>query len=157
MKRGLLIITGDQIRKVFREALSPTFLIILLGAALLWYTSKLSNNYDTEIALNVRIDGQKYRFTAIVTGRGSAILARQLSLKRRRSFPLDELSPRPSRETLGALVIAPASLQTAYNGKNTDPDDPVIVEVLEMPEFIPAALEPEDGAASEKAKKTERK
>ena len=138
MKKGLFNITGDGVRKVVREALSPTFLIILLGSALLWYTSKLSNSYDTEIPLSVRIDGQRYRFTAIVSGRGSAIMARQLSLKRRPSFTLEELSSHPSRETPGALTITPASLLKAFNGKNTDL---IIGQVTEAPDFIPEPVE----------------
>lgn len=139
----MLNITGDKVRRVLQQALSPTFLFILLASALLWYTSKLSHQYDTELPLGIRIDGQKYRLTAIVSGRGSAILAQRLSLKRKLSFTLDELSPRPSRTTLGALTIAPASLQKAINGKISDL---VVVEVIDAPEFIPSAAPGTDGS-----------
>ncbi len=83
MKKGLLNITADKTRKVLRQAVSPAFLVSLLCSALLWYTTRLSNEYDTDIPLNIRIDGQKYRLTATVSGRGSTILAQRLSLKRR--------------------------------------------------------------------------
>lgn len=140
MKKGLLNITAEGVRRTLREALSPTFLIILLGAALLWYTSKLSHKYDAEIAMGIRIDGQKYRLTAIVRGRGSAIVAQQLSLKTPLSFTIDELSQRHSRKNLGAFVIAPASLQKAINGK-INSDELVIVQVTDAPEFTPPAME----------------
>jgi hypothetical protein len=138
MKKGLLHITGEQVRKVLREALTPTFLVILAGSTLVWYASRLSGEYTTGMPLSIRIDGEKYRLTATVTGRGSAILAQKLSLKRRLSFTLDELSSRPSRETPGALTITGSSLKTAINGKISDLS---LVEVTSAPEFIPPAVE----------------
>ncbi len=141
MKKGLPNVIAEKTRKVLRQALSPAFLACLLCSAVLWYASRLNGEYDTEIPLNIRIDGQKYRLTATVTGRGSTILAQRLSLKRRLSFTLDELSPRPSRQTLGALTIAPTSLQRAINDKITDL---TVVQVVEAPDFIPEADEQEE-------------
>ena len=141
MKKGLLNIIAEKTRNVLRQALSRTFLVCLLCSAVLWYASRLNNEYDTEIPINIRIDGQKYRLTATVTGRGSIILAQRLSLKRRLSFTLDELSPRPSRQTLGALTIAPTSLQRAINSKNTGL---TVVQVIDAPEFIPVVKEGEE-------------
>ncbi len=129
---------GDGVRGVFRQALSPTFLFILLGSAMLWYVSKLGNNYDTEMPLNIRIDGQKYRLTANVSGRGSTILAQRLSLKSRLNFTLDELVSRPSRDNPGSLTITPVSLQRAINGKISDL---TVVEVTKAPDFVPAEVE----------------
>lgn len=139
MKKGLLNITGENVRKVVREALSPTFLVIFLASALLWYTTKLSSEYTAEMPLTIRIDGQKYRLTAIVSGRGSTILAQRMSLKRKLNLTLEELSPRPSRGILGALTIAPPSLQNAINGKMSD--DLRVVQIVDAPEFIPPAVE----------------
>ncbi|MDR2912602.1 MAG: hypothetical protein LBV38_04795 [Alistipes sp.] len=146
MKKKLQNITRDRAQKTLRQALSPTFLFILMGAALLWYTTKLGYEYSTEIPVNLRIDGQRYRLTAIVSGRGSTILAQQLSLKSALSFTLDEFSSRPSRETPGALTITPASLQRVINGKITDL---VIVQVVDAPEFVPAPPEEVEEADSE--------
>jgi hypothetical protein len=142
MKKRLLNIIADKTRGVLRQALSPTFVIIVLISGLLWYASKLNKEYDTDIPMNIRIDGQKYRLTATVTGRGSTILAQRLSLKRRLSFTLDELSPRPSRKTLGALTIAPTSLQRAINNK-IPPGELKIVQVIDAPDFVPPAKEAE--------------
>jgi hypothetical protein len=146
MKKSMLNITVDRAKGLVRQALSPTFLIILLGAALLWYISKLSGEYTNEMELSMRIDGQKYRPTVVVYGRGSAILAQQLSLKSRINLTLDELSPRPSRETLGALTIAPASLAKAINSKITDL---TVMEVVEAPEFTPPSKEEEVESGSD--------
>jgi hypothetical protein len=148
MKKGLFTIVADKTRRVIRQAASPTFLIIVVISVLLWYATELSKNYDTDIPLNIRIDGQKYRITATVSGRGSSILAQRLSLKRRLAFTLDELSPRPSRKTLGALTIAPTSLQRAINGKI---NDLIIVEVLEAPDFVPPAKEEEENNKEKEA------
>jgi hypothetical protein len=144
MKKGLLAIVADKIRGVFRQALSPTFLVILVISVMLWYASKLSKDYTTDIPMNISIDGQKYRLTATVKGRGSTILAQRLSLKRRLSFTLDELSSRRSRETPGAYTITPASLKRAIGEKISD--DLEITGVIDAPEFIPAAEEGEQEA-----------
>jgi hypothetical protein len=149
MRRSLLNITGESVRKVAKEALSPTFLLILLGATLLWYTSKLSHEYTTDMPLGVRIDGKKYRLTATIKGRGSNIVAQRLSLKSRLDFALDELSSHRSTETPGALVITPASLQKAINGKINDLE---IVQVTDAPDFMPPVKEEE---VADKPKKKE--
>lgn len=151
MKRGLHNITGEAVRKAIREMLSPTFLLILSGVTLFWFASRLNIQYPTEMSLSIRIDGEKYRFDAIVSGRGSAIMARRLSLKRRPDFTLEELSYRRSNETPGALTMNKVSLQRATNNKINDPDF-TIVEVVDAPEFIPPTVESEDDATTETAK-----
>jgi len=135
MKQRLLHTTAEWARRSVRQMLSPTFLVILLAASLMWYTSKLNRPYDTEMGLDIRIDGQKYRMTAIVSGRGTAILARKLSLKRSQNFTLDELSARRSRTNVGAYTFAPASLQKAINDRLGN--DFVVVSVTDAPEFVP--------------------
>jgi len=139
MRARLLYTVGERARRMVRQMLSPTFLVILLTAAVMWYTSKLSTTYDTEMGLDIRIDGQKYRVTAIVSGRGTAILARKLSLKRAQNFTLDELLARRSRTNVGAYTFAPASLQKAINDRMGD--DFVIVSVTDAPEFVPHSSE----------------
>jgi hypothetical protein len=156
MREHLLHTIGDRLRRTIRRMLSPTFLAILLSAATLWYASKLNRSYDTEMALDIRIDGQKYRLTTIVTGRGSAILARKLSLKRAPRFTLEELSPRTSRKDVGAYSFAPASLQKAINDKTVD-DDFVVISVTDAPEFVPQSVdEKKDRAATDKKGETEK-
>jgi hypothetical protein len=153
VKKRLLTVVSDKTRRVLRQALSPTFVGVLLISGLLWYASKLSENYVTDIPLNVKIDGQKYRVVATVKGSGSTILAQRLSLKRKLNFSLDELSSRVSRKTLGALTITHTSLQRAINNKI---DGLEIVEVIEAPDFVPSGKEEERsekaGAAAKKKK-----
>ncbi len=131
---GKHFISADAIRSLLRQALSPAFLLILLGSCLLWFTSKLGYEYKTEMPLKVRIDGQKYRLTAVVSGRGSTLVAQRMSLKSPLSLSLDELSSRSSRETPGALIITPASLQRAINDVINDLK---IEQIVEAPEFTP--------------------
>jgi hypothetical protein len=153
MKRSLLNIIGDRTRNVLRQALSPTFLLILLGSALLWYTSKLSYEYTTDMPLGIRIDGQRYRLTATVKGRGSNIIAQRLSMKSRLVFTLDELASRRSTDTPGALIITPTSLQNAINGKINDLQ---IMQVTDAPLFVPRA-DKSDGKDGESARDKRRR
>ncbi len=148
MKKRVFNITKEGVRGVIRQALSPTFLIILFGSALSWYASNLSNEYTTEIPLGIRIDGEKYRLTAEVSGRGSAILGQRLSLKRKLNFSIDDLSPRQSRTTLGAFTIPRPSLQNAINSEISGLR---IVQVTDAPDFMPPDVEVEKPLEAEAA------
>jgi hypothetical protein len=154
IKAADMVKVTERIRGILRQALSPTFLIVLLGAAMLWYISKLGEEYTTEIEMGIRIDGQKYRLGVIVNGRGSAILAQQLSLKSRVDLTLDELSPRPSRETLGALTITPASLAKAINNKKIS--GLTVMEVTDAPEFTPPGADEAEKDKKDNDKETAR-
>lgn len=129
-----LHINRDRVKKVIKQALSPAFLVILLGSFLLWYTTKLNYEYTTEMPLNVWIDGQKYKVTATVSGRGTSLMAQKLSLKSRVNLKLDELSTRRAEDDPDALTFTAKSLQKAINNKITDLQ---IVEIVEAPAFTP--------------------
>lgn len=147
MKKGLLKrlnINRESVKRVLRQALSPTFLVCLTGAFLLWFSTELSLEYTTAMPLNLRIDGQRFRVTAIVSGRGSTIVAQRLSLKNKLSLSLDELSKKSSTEREGALVITPASLKKAINAKISKL---TVDELIYVPEFVPQPKsEPEPAA-----------
>ncbi|MDR2890076.1 MAG: hypothetical protein LBV18_00455 [Alistipes sp.] len=131
-------INRERVIGVLRQALSPAFLLILLVSCLLWFTTKLGYEYTSQMPLKVRIDGQKYKVTALVTGRGSTILAQRLSLKSPLDLSLDDLSSRSSRQTKGALTITPASLQRAINDAVNELK---VEQIVEAPEFVPAPKE----------------
>jgi hypothetical protein len=122
-----------NIKKVLGRVLSPAFLIILLTSFLLWYMAKLSHEYTAEMPLNIRIDGQKYRVTAVVNGRGSLLTAHQLSLKKV-NIRSEELAMRPSEEASGAFTITETSLQKALTNRLGNVK---IVQIVEIPDFIP--------------------
>ena len=130
-----LNINKEKVKKVMQHAMSPTFLIILLGSFILWYTSKLSYEYTAEMPLNVRIDGQKYKVTAVVNGRGSILMAQRLSLKSKINLKLEDLSARKSPDNPDVLTITPASLQKAIDAKTNDLK---VVQITDAPDFTPA-------------------
>lgn len=127
-----LNINKESLKKLLGHALSPVFLVLLLSSFVLWYTTKLGKEYDTEMPLNIRIDGQKYRVTAQVHGKGSTLLAQRLSLKSKINLKLDELSVRPSPDDPNVLIITPASLVKAIDAKTNDIK---VVQITDMPEF----------------------
>ncbi len=144
MKKGVLSSLGERARRLLRQALSPAFLLILAGSVVLWYTSKLGYDYTTEMPMNVRIDDQKYRLSAIVSGRGSTLVAWRMSLKSRLNISLDELTTSPAPDSLGGgVLIAPESLQKALSDRLTSLQ---VVEVIDAPPFKPEPEpeEPED-------------
>jgi hypothetical protein len=135
MKKGFfkkLNINRESVRKLFGHAISPVFLVLLLSSFVLWYTSKLGKEYDIEMPLNVRIDGQRYRVTAQVQGKGSTIMAQRLSLKSKINIKLTDLKVRKSTENPNALIITPSSLVKAIDSKTNDLK---VVQIIDMPDF----------------------
>ncbi len=121
-------INGESVRKALRQLLSPVFLLILLATTLMWFASELSRQYTTEIPLHIRVEGEKYRLTAVVQGYGSTILAQRLSLNRKPAFTLEELFADPSGGiTLQSLVRA------------IDPrlKNLTVVQIVEAPGLLP--------------------
>ncbi len=145
-----LNINRDSLKKLVQQALSPAFLVILLGSFLLWYMTKLSYEYTTEMPLNVRIDGQKYRVTAIVHGRGSVLMAQKLLLKGKLNLKMDDLSVRQSKNDPHALTITPASLQRAINSEIKDLD---VTQVIDAPDFVPEPKVEKEARKERRAKK----
>jgi hypothetical protein len=135
MKKGFfkkLNINRESLRALLKHAISPVFLVLLLSSFVLWYTTKLGKDYDIEMPLNVRIDGQRYRVTAQVQGKGSTIMAQRLSLKSKINIKLTELKVRKSPENPNALIITPTSLVKAIDSKTNDLK---VVQIIEMPDF----------------------
>ncbi len=144
-------INKESIKKVVQHALSPAFLIILLGSFLLWYMTKLSYDYNNvEMPLNVRIDGQKYRVTAVVNGRGSVLMAQKLSLKSKINLKMDELTVRKSKDNPDALTITPASLQKAIDAKTSEIK---VTQIIDAPDFIPEPKAEEDTRKEKREKR----
>jgi hypothetical protein len=135
MKQGFfkkLNINRESISSLLKHALSPVFLLLLLSSFVLWYTTQLSKDYDIEMPLNVRIDGQKYRVTAQIQGKGTTIMAQRLSLKSKINIKLSELKVSKSLDNPDALIITPTSLLRAIDSKTSDLK---VVQIIEMPDF----------------------
>lgn len=141
-------ISRERMKGMLGQILSPAFLIILLGSFLLWYMTKLSHEYTTEIPLNVRIDGQKYGITAVVSGRGSLLMAHKLSL-RKVNLHAEELTMRRSKDIPGAMTITNSSLLKAISAKTGGLK---VVQIVDAPDFIPEPEEPEEPSAKEPEK-----
>ena len=146
-----LNINKDRAKKVLQQALSPAFLIILMGSFLLWYMTKLSYEYNNvEMPLNVRIDGQRYRVTAVVNARGSVLMAQKLSLKGKINLKMDELTVRKSKDDPGALTITPASLQRAIDAKTSDIK---VTQIIDAPDFKPAPAKDKESRKERREKR----
>jgi hypothetical protein len=158
MKKGFfkkLNINRESISKLLKHTVSPVFLVLLLSSFVLWYTTKLGKDYDIEMPLNVRIDGQRYRVTAQVQGKGSTIMAQRLSLKSKISIKLTDLKVRKSAENPNALIITPSSLVKAIGSKTNDLK---VVQIIEMPDFQPKQpKEPKKSKESKKKKEKDKK
>lgn len=122
-------------RKFFRQLLSPVFLTLLFASFVLWYVSKLSYTYTTEMPVNVRIDGRRLRVMCVVEGRGTALWGQRMSLRNRINIKSSELKMTPAASAPYVLIDS-ASLGKALTLKASDGNFRII-SITEIPEFNP--------------------
>lgn len=101
-----------------RRLSNPVFLFLLLLSTSLWYITKLSYTYTTEINIPVRIDSVNYSVRCNVEGDGYQILLHKIAPRRNTVM----LSPEnvdivPSSVTPGGYDISSYSLQNAISKK----------------------------------------
>lgn len=134
-------INKETFRRLLKHALSPVFLVLLLSSFVLWFTTQLGIVYDTEIPINIRIDGQKYRITADVRAKGSTLMAQRLSLKSKISLKSSELTAKPSPDDPAWLIVDEGALRALVNSKTSDLE---IKKITTLP-AIPADVPEEEG------------
>lgn len=125
----------DSLRKFLGQLISPVFVTMLVAALILWYVSKLSYTYTTEMPVNINIDGQRIKVTCLVEGRGTALWGERMSLRSKINIKSSELRTRPSGNP-PYVIIDSASLGKIMSLK-ANSGDFRIISVTDIPEFNP--------------------
>ena len=125
----------DSLRKFLGQLISPVFITMLVAALILWYVSKLSYTYTTEMPVNINIDGQRIKVTCLVEGRGTALWGERMSLRSKINIKSSELRTRPSGNP-PYVIIDSASLGKIMSLK-ANSGDFRIISVTDIPEFNP--------------------
>lgn len=125
----------DSLRKFLGQLISPVFVTMLVAALILWYVSKLSYTYTTEMPININIDGQRIKVTCLVEGRGTALWGERMSLRSKINIKSSELRTRPSGNP-PYVIIDSASLGKIMSLK-ANSGDFRIISVTDIPEFNP--------------------
>lgn len=86
-----LRIQSSRVARYLQQWISPAFLVMLLAASLLWYISKLSHTYTTELGVRARIDNIDMELNCVVEGVGTNLVSYKLKGSRRIKIALSEL------------------------------------------------------------------
>ena len=92
---------------------------MLLVSTMMWYLTKLNQDYTAEIPVLVDIDGNKFKVTCVATGSGYSLLSRRVFNKSKINMRFSEVSTTPSVINPGYYVVSPSSLQTAISLSNS--------------------------------------
>ncbi len=103
-----------------RKYVSPVFLLLLGVSFVLWYITKLSYTYTTEIPVSVNVDGYKFKVQCRVEGVGSRLFAHHFYISDRTKLSFSELEITHSEQNPYIVSISPESLLNAIAIKHPD-------------------------------------
>ncbi len=110
-----------------------TFLVFLTISAILWYITKLSYVYQTEIPVKVSVAGNIITARTLVEGSGYKILAYRHFFNKPVEIPLGELELSPVSDIAGEFTIDPSSMQRALAHRKSDIK---VVSVGNLPQVV---------------------
>lgn len=104
-----------------RRLSNPVFFGLLALSLILWYITKLSYVYTTDINIPVRIDSTLYTVRCNVEGVGYQILLHKIA-PRKNSVKIssDNVAVTPSATASGIYDISPFSLQNIISSQISD-------------------------------------
>lgn len=130
--------------KFLRRYISPAYITMFVAALLLWYVTKLGENYTTEHEITVVIDGKEYPVDCTVRGKGTDLIGYTISSRRSRfNISSSELSfDKETRNSDGSRSyhISTVSLQQALAARMSD------IEVVAVGSLPPITFDDEDVA-----------
>ncbi|MDD3108694.1 MAG: hypothetical protein PHV49_05750 [Alistipes sp.] len=104
-----------------RRLSHPVFFMLLALSLILWYITKLSYTYTTDINIPVRIDSSSFSVRCNVEGVGYQILLHKIAPRRNGVFiSSDNLAVTPSTTVAGKYDISPYSLQNIISSQISD-------------------------------------
>lgn len=127
MRRIVQYVSG-----VIKKYTSPVFVGLLLLSFALWYVTKLSYTYTTELPMPIRVGESNFKVKCVVEGTGYRLFAHRFFFNSALKLVPDALQMTPSVINKGYYVINPFSLQNAISLQNGDIR---IISVGELPEI----------------------
>ena len=107
--------TYAKSRRVLGQYASTTFLVFLLLSALLWYLTKLSYTYTTDVPIDVSIADNRFTVRCVAEGTGYRIFALRNLPNKPVKLSLEEVNASPSPTNPQTYIVDPLSLQNAIS------------------------------------------
>lgn len=123
----------DNIRKIARKYVSPTFLVLLSFSFLLWVLIQMGHTYTADVVVPVNIEGARIKVRCEARGTGYRIFAHRFLRRSDIKVRLLRLDVSPSPTDPDKLVINPSSLLVVISAHTKDLKILSIGEVPEIP------------------------
>ncbi len=101
-----------------RHYVSPAFCVMFFAAFVLWYITKLSYTYTTDLNIDVEVAGAEFEVECVVEGVGTNLFGYKLYKGGEVSIPLNELVV--SSKNRNSIVIDSMSLLKAISVRYSD-------------------------------------
>lgn len=119
-----------------RSCISPVYVTMLVAAFVLWYITKLGDNYTTDHQVTVIVDGNRFDVGCTIRGKGTDLIGYTLTSRNSEfDIPIAELSFEQDVVNDEGIVmrhISGVSLQQALASRMNDVD---VVAVGITPSF----------------------
>ena len=123
------------LKVTIRRLSNPVFFMLLALSLILWYVTKLSYTYSTDINIPVRIDSTHFSVRCNVEGVGYQILLHKIAPRKNGVIiSSDNVAVIPSATKAGLYDISPFSLQNIISSQISDlkirsVDSPIEIEI----------------------------
>ena len=115
--------TMVKLRNIFKylygQRLSPSFLVMLALAFLLWFVTKLGYVYTVEMPVTINLEGNQFEVACVVEGNGRHLM--KYRAKRKRNIDLERTELKlSSPDKLGFQSVDQVSLLAAVARRYSD-------------------------------------
>lgn len=123
-----------NIKTELRKLVSPVFLLLLILSTFMWYLTKLSYTYQSQIPITVEVEGNRFKVECVVEGTGYRLVTHKYFKNNTINLNIRDIQTTPSVINNGSYVINPYSLQNAISVRTSDLR---IISVGDLPEITP--------------------
>ena len=115
----IILYAMEKIKTFFkwlRSCISPVYIVMLIAAFILWFSTKLGHTYTTDHDVTVIIDGESYDVNCKIKGKGTDLIYYTISSKRSCfTIPLSDLTIDPTSGHVTAESMKQALIQRMSN------------------------------------------
>lgn len=122
----------ERIKSTFDKYVSPVFIMLVLLSFVIWYLTKLSYTYQSQVPMYIDIEGNKFRVECLAEGTGYKLFSYKVFRHKVITLKPRDIQTTPSVLNNGNYVITPHSLQNAISIRTSDLR---IISVGDLPEI----------------------
>lgn len=110
----------SKIKMALDKYVSPVFIMLVFLSLLMWYLTKLSYTYQSQVPVSINIEGNKFKIECLAEGTGYKLFSYKVFKQTVINLNLRDIQTTTSAINPGNLIIDPYSLQNAISIRTND-------------------------------------